>query len=270
MKISPRELENYLPGREIFPETMPRYPNLWFFVDDRLALRNRYNYAILLVVRLLEQHLGMKDDFLTGVDNHIVYHLLSPQREGSDFQMRLGPFHPYGDSGVDFHHHQVHARFYVDPFHENDTYAITIPSGPAIPSGPGGPNDHDTTGERRYLVCAASVHYEVSTEDPLHPYVDSCPLCGITGAYDLQIDPESEDYCVKIHDPIGLELMLNGTVRGNRIYEDRARPYTSLGDLAGRLEDVDVQIMEIEPEQYEPRRMGFVFAVPKQPKEPTG
>jgi phosphoribosyl 1,2-cyclic phosphate phosphodiesterase len=57
-------------------------------------------------------------------------------------------------------------------------------------------------------------HFEVSTEEPTHPYVDACPVCGLTGEYAFVIDPRSQDYCLKVHDPLGVELLLHGTIRG--------------------------------------------------------
>ena len=97
------------------------------------------------------------------------------------------------------HGHQVHARFYVSGLISagRTRQVVRLDDG-----------GHDV------FLVPASVHYEVSTEDPLHPYEDSCPLCGITAEYDVPVDPASQDYCVKIHDPLGLEVLLHGTVRG--------------------------------------------------------
>jgi hypothetical protein len=83
------------------------------------------------------------------------------------------------------------------------------------------------------MMVAASVHYEVATGDPLHPYVDSCPACGITGDYAMRIDPASQDYCLKIHDPLGLEFLLHGTIRGERVPGGGGIPARCADDLRG-------------------------------------
>ena len=41
--------------------------------------------------------------------------------------------------------------------------------------------------QKDFFLFSASVHYEVAAEDMIQPYKDSCPLCGITGKYDMPI-----------------------------------------------------------------------------------
>jgi hypothetical protein len=245
MNLKPFELEDVLPPHDVFPSSMPRYPNLWFFVEDKLVLRRQYQYAVRLIVQTLEQQLHMVDDFVTGIQSEFVRHLFGNPSEGADFQMRVGPFHPYVDSERPerSHRHQVHSRFYVTPLIDSGSYEANLSS------------DRTT----RYLVIAASVHYEVATEDPLHPYVDSCPMCGITGGYDVPIQPDSEDYCIKIHDPLGIEFILHGTIRGEHYPEDVTRPYTSISDLACGTETMKWEIIEFAPKCMEPAAIGCVF-----------
>jgi len=185
-----------LPPRGIFPVEAPRYPNLWFLVSEKLALRREYLYALRWLMGLLERELGLRDTFESGLENGNLLRLLENPGEGSDFQARMGPFQPYTDAATPAlsHRHQVHARFYVSPL---------------IQSGHGRIDGS--------LVIPASVHYEVATEEPVHPYVDTCPLCGITGEYALPVDRKSQDYCQKIHDPLGLEAILYGRIRGREI-----------------------------------------------------
>jgi hypothetical protein len=249
LSVDPADLDWLLPPREIFPATMPRYPNLWFLVDDRLAIRNRYEYAVEFVVKALEHQLGMNDDFLTGIRNHIAYHWLSPAAEGSDFQMRLGPFHPYTHpERVDYsHRHQVHARFYLTSLVESSRYSLQLPD----------------QLDRRYLALAASVHYEVATEDLPHPCVDSCPMCGTTGDYDVHIEPGSQDYCIKIHDPLGLEFLLHGTVRGETFPEDSRRPCSSLAEISNTSHNSQWALIEISPERLEPVKLGCAIVSPR-------
>ena len=243
MNVDPAELERALPPRDIFPDTMPRYPNLWFLVEDAVALRRQYQYAVRLVVQTMEQQLRMVDDFQSGIENHALRHLLGIPREGSDFQMRSGPFHPQDDRNpLLAHRHQVHARFYISPLMSNDATEIHL------------------RGDRtRYLVLAASVHYEVCTEDSTHPYVDSCPRCGITGEYEVEIRPESEDYCVKIHDPLGIEFILHGTIRGQSYLEAAPRPCTSIADLARSATSPRWETFQFAPKELEPLTVGCVF-----------
>jgi len=243
MNIDPAALESVLPARDIFPDLMPRYPNLWFFVEKSVALRRQYKYAVQLVVRNLEKQLRMIDNFQEDVENHALRHLLGIPAEGSDFQMRSGPYHPYSHKDpLIAHRHQVHARFYVTSLMNSGADQIQIPGG---------------TGD--YFAIAASAHYEVCTEDPAHPYVDSCPLCGITGEYDVEVRPESEDYCVRIHDPLGIEFMLHGTIRGQSYIESSPRPCTSLADLSRNVTAQRWEAVQFTPQELEPLTMGCVF-----------
>ncbi len=94
----------------------------------------------------------------------------------------------------------------------------------------------------------------------MHPYADDCPLCGITGQYDVPIDRESQDYCVKIHDPLGLELLLHGRIRGNRVSWEEGREVISVSDLADSL---NCRIEEHDLRGGEPRRLARVYLSPK-------
>jgi len=193
-----------LPPRSIFPSEMPRYPNLWFFIDRKLALRKQYNYAIRLVMSILEKELNLKDDFVNDIQNHNLYHLLNRPREGSDFQARIHPLQQYNDykNPVNSHSHQVHARFYISSVYNKGSHIQKLTKwGKDI----------------EYFLIPVSVHYEVTTEEPLHPYADFCPYCGITNTYDVPINRESQDYCLKIHDPLGLEYLIHGKIRGKDI-----------------------------------------------------
>ncbi|MCX7029571.1 MAG: hypothetical protein NTU62_05560, partial [Spirochaetes bacterium] len=66
-----------------------------------------------------------------------------------------------------------------------------------------------------------------------HPYVDDCPVCGLTGAYAFAIDRRGQDYCLRVHDPLGLELLLHGTVRGVAATWPDGRPVAALSRLEG-------------------------------------
>ncbi|MBW7462012.1 hypothetical protein K0U00_48975, partial [Paenibacillus sepulcri] len=118
--------------------------------------------------------------------------------EGCDaFARRRGlqPVH-LGPDGARSHDHCVHLRFYYSPL-----YA-------------GNPVE---TAEGRYYQVAASVHYEVDRPKKFHPYVDECPYCGCTGEYEAYMGGTIKDKNEKVHDPLGVELILYGTIRGEAI-----------------------------------------------------
>lgn len=208
-----------LPPRDIFPAGMPRYPNVWFFVPTDLALRGEYHYALRLLDRLLDERLRLRDSFHDDVRNPGLLRLIGGPGEDSDYQARIGPLAQWdgsGAEGVPSHAHQLHARFYVSPLVRAGLAEAVITM---------------TGGARTCFCIPASVHFEVATEEPTHPYVDACPVCGLTGAYAFAIDRRSQDYCLKVHDPLGVELLLHGTVRGVAATWPDGRPAAALGSL---------------------------------------
>ncbi len=243
----PNLLIDRLPGREIFPKEMPRYPNLWFYVDSSFLLRPNYKYAVSFLAVLLENYLGMADDFvLPATTNPNILRLSSDPGERSDFQSRIGPLQHYHDPDNPrrSHTHQVHARWYATPLKAAHAEKQVVSDGE----------------EEITLFCIpASVHYEVATEDPLHPYADECPLCGITGDYDVPIEPDSEDYCIKIHDPLGLEFLVHGTVRGHEVIGNDCGRIRSLTDLSNYF---DCSIHEQRVEGTEPLRLALIILRP--------
>jgi len=236
-----KEMLADLPPRNIFPADMPRYPNLWFFVDPALLPRPEYAYAIRFLVRLTETQLGLRDTFVREVENPQVVRLLSRPGEGSDWQARIGPLQFYQDPRNPSlsHSHQLHARFYVSPLIANPDFSLAA-----------APED----GARLFAI-PASVHYEVATEEPLHPYVDTCPLCGITGEYEVPVDRERQDYCLKIHDPLGLEFLLHGKIRGRPVLGADGGRIPAFADLAGLYA---LRIREGQPGGPDPLRMAAV------------
>jgi hypothetical protein len=190
---------------------------------------------------------GLRDTFTDDVENPGLARLLGEPGEGADFQARIWPLAPFVDPGGPrrSHGHQVHARFYVSPLLRSGAARRVV-----------------TLDGHAYDVFAipVSVHYEVSTEDPLHPYADECPLCGITGDYLVPIDPASQDYCVKIHDPLGLEVLLKGTIRGKQALDASRRPVRCAGELAGPW---TCAVRQDEQAAGEPLRLGRVFLLPQ-------
>jgi hypothetical protein len=206
-------------------------------------LRGQHAYALRFLIEILEQRLELQDNIVQGIENHNLFHLLSNPGEGSDFQARIGPVQRFEDKENPdrSHWHQLHSRFYISP-----VTAAGMEQRRMLFDGD----------EKEFFLFAANVHYEVATEEPLHPYVDCCPFCGITGTYDLPIDRESQDYCVKIHDPLGLELLLYGKIRGQPVKWDKGNPVRSLSDL---VDSWNCRIEEFLQDQGEPRRLATVF-----------
>ena len=75
-----------------------------------------------------------------------------------------------------------------------------------------------TNSERAYYRVGASVHYEVEHSNPNHAGVEGCPTCGRTGEY-AALQGNLVDL---VHDPLGLELVLTGKIRGEVVrFEDQ-------------------------------------------------
>ena len=76
------------------------------------------------------------------------------------------------------------------------------------------------------------MHYEVEHFNPSHADVESCPICGRTGEYAALEGNMVE----QAHDPLGLELLLTGKIRGEVVrFEDwERRPVGSVRRSAYR------------------------------------
>jgi glycerophosphoryl diester phosphodiesterase len=88
-----------LPARRVFEP--PSYPNVWFYVDDRLAPSQ--DQAVRWLTGWLRDRCGIVDDFWAPQES-----------EGCDAQARLGHVQPWRDatdpgSG---HAHDLHVRYY--------------------------------------------------------------------------------------------------------------------------------------------------------------
>ncbi|GAK59497.1 hypothetical protein U27_06482 [Candidatus Vecturithrix granuli] len=179
-----------LPAKDIFPNTAVRYPNLWILVSERLAAN--YWRALKFAVERLEESAEMFNDY--GY-----FHTA----EGCDAvgRRRGLSYVELGENGEFSHDHELHLRFYTHALRELSP--VTIDGLP-------------------YYPIAISVHFEVDRPAYLHPYVDDCPVCGCTGEYAQYDDPAARNRASnlkneRIHDPLGLEAALYGTIRGKRI-----------------------------------------------------
>jgi len=183
--------EFQLPAKAAFDSTMPRYPNLWFYVDASLA--RSYEEAVKLVTESLRQAMRLRE-FYGPFDNP----------EGCDFEARLEHLQPWEqrEHRALQHSHAFHMRYYYTALARQKLDRVRI-------GEPGG--------ERDFFRFAASVHYEVEHTNPNHADVEICPICGRTGDY-----RELKGNLVElVHDPLGLELVMTGKIRGETVrFED--------------------------------------------------
>ena len=180
-----------LPPKSAFDPSMPRYPNLWFYIDASLA--QSYESAVKLVTEQLRRAMRLRE-FYGPFDNP----------EGCDFEVRLEHLQPWEEREHRAlqHSHAFHMRYYYTSLARKklDRVKVTAPDG-----------------ERNFFRFAASVHYEVEHTNPNHADVEMCPICGRTGEY-----RELKGNLVElVHDPLGLELVMTGKIRGEKVrFED--------------------------------------------------
>ena len=195
-----------LPPKTLFDRSMPRYPNAWFYIDASLA--PAYDLAVKLVTDGLREGMRLREYF-GPFDNP----------EGCDFETRLEHLQPWEDRAHRAlqHSHAFHMRYYHSALARQKAERVELAT-----SG----------GSRPFYRFAASVHYEVEHTNPNHADVESCPICGRTGEYGALRGNLVE----MVHDPLGLELLLNGTIRGDVVkFEDYGqREVGSIAALASR------------------------------------
>jgi len=215
-----------LPARAVFEP--PSYPNVWFYIDDRLAPSQ--GEAVRWLTGWLRDRCGIVDDFGRPKNP-----------EACDAQARLGRVQPWpaaADPALG-HAHDLHVRYYHVALRQR--------------------------GEERagaFFRFAASVHYEVEDEHPRHPYVDECPRCGRTGE-----DAGAADLFADVHEPLGLELLCYGTVRGERIHRVDGTPVTGLLALA---ETHDLTIERLSPSRPDMNVAALAVVLIRPRLEPGG
>lgn len=111
--------------------------------------------------------------------------------EGADLALSIENLQPWTSVGRLSHDHAVHIRFFWRRLEDQQAHRTN-------------------TGDWR---VAASIHYEVEHANPLHADVEVCPFCGRTGVY----AKKEGNLVERVHDPLGLELLLWGTIRGERV-----------------------------------------------------
>ena len=180
-----------LPPKTAFDKSMPRYPNVWFYIDASLA--QTYEQAVKLVTEQLRQAMRLRE-YYGPFDNP----------EGCDFEVRLEHLQPWEvrEHRALQHSHAFHMRYYYTSLTRQKLDRIKL----GVPGS-----------EREFFRFAASVHYEVEHTNPNHADVEICPICGRTGEYrDLK-----GNLVELVHDPLGLELVMTGKIRGETVrFED--------------------------------------------------
>ena len=190
--LSESSLDDFqLPPKSAFDSTMPRYPNVWFYVDASLA--PIYDAAVKLVTANLRNAMRLRE-FYGPFDNP----------EGCDFEVRLEHLQPWEvrEHRALQHSHAFHMRYYYSALAKQKLDQVKLKA----------PN-----GERVFYRFGASAHYEVEHTNPNHADVEICPICGRTGDYkDLK-----GNLVELVHDPLGLELLQTGKIRGEVVrFED--------------------------------------------------
>jgi len=193
-------LDPQLPPKSVFPESAPRYPNLWFYLDTRQA--STYEAAVKRVTEHLRLTMRLRE-----------YRGPFTNAEGCDFEARIEHLQPWEDPAHRAlqHSHAFHIRYYYTPLLQKKLHRVRLAD------------------NRDYWRFAASVHYEVEHTNPNHADVESCPICGRTGDY----AGLSGNLVEMVHDPLGLELVLTGKIRGQAVrHEDfDERPVAGIGGL---------------------------------------
>ena len=221
-----------LPPKAVFDRAMPRYPNVWFHVDT--ALVDSYGAAVRLVA-----------DQLRGPMRLIEDHGPFTNAEGCDFEVRLEHLQPWeSDAHRPLQHsHAFHMRYYHSALEKQQLDQVTLRA---------------PTGDRRFYRVAASAHYEVEHTNPNHADVEICPVCGRTGEYqDLK-----GNLVEMVHDPLGVELLLNGTIRNQPVlFEEDRSEVAGIRSLGSRFA-VQQQVFAATSGDKNTLRIGVVVLAP--------
>jgi len=223
-----------LPPKSVFDPTMPRYPNVWFYVDASLA--TSYQAAVKLVTENLRKAMRLRE-FYGPFDNP----------EGCDFEVRLEHLQPWEvrEHRALQHSHAFHMRYYYSAMARQKLDQVRLKT----------PN-----GERLFYRFGASAHYEVEHTNPNHADVEICPICGRAGEYkDLK-----GNLVELVHDPLGLELLQTGKIRGEVVRFDDWEQ-REVGSVATLKDRFSIQQLTFPAQSGDKNtlRIGVVLLAPK-------
>ena len=231
--VKTASLETYrLPEKSVFDTAMPRYPNVWFYVDRALA--DSYRAAVRLVVDQIRSPMRLRED-----------HGPFSNPEGCDFEVRLEHLQPWADTAHRplQHAHAFHMRYYHSALARQNLEQVTLET---------------VDGQRQFFRIAASAHYEVEHTNPNHADVETCPICGRTGEYADLVGNLVE----RVHDPLGLELLFNGTIRNEPVkFEDDLQDVVGLRSMRGRFA-MQQQVFGTHRHDQNTLRIGIVVVAP--------
>ena len=231
--VAAASLEDYrLPPKAVFDAAMPRYPNVWFYVDSSLV--DSYSAAVRLVADQSRGPMRLRED--RGP-------FTNP--EGCDFEVRLEHLQPWEtDTHRALQHaHAFHMRYYHSALEKQGLEQVSLKT---------------ADGERRFYRVAASAHYEVEHTNPNHADVEMCPICGRTGEY----QDVKGNLVEMVHDPLGVELLFSGTIRGRRVtFEDDLESVGGIGTLGNRFA-VQQQVFPAASGDRNTLRIGLVVVGP--------
>jgi hypothetical protein len=141
------------------------------------------------------------------------------------------------------HAHAFHMRYYHSALEKQKLEVVSL---------------RTASGNRRFYRVAASAHYEVEHTNPNHADVEMCPFCGRTGEY----QDVKGNLVEMVHDPLGVELLLNGTIRNQPvIFEDDRRDVGGIRSLHGRFA-VQQQVFAAARGDRNTLRIGVVVLAP--------
>jgi hypothetical protein len=180
----------HLPPKTVFDTSMPRFPNVWFYVDASLAASHKG--AVDLVTQGLRNALRLPE-YYPPFDNP----------EACDFEVRVEHLQPWIERTQRNlqHAHAFHLRYYYSALAAKKLDKVKLDRGGRA---------------KEFYRLATSVHYEVEHANPHHADVEHCPICGRMGEY----GEVKGNLVEQVHDPLGLELLLKGTIRGVTVHHE--------------------------------------------------
>ena len=106
-----------LPPKSVFDPSMPRYPNVWFYIESSLA--PTFDAAVKAVTDRLREAMRLRE-FFPPFDNP----------EGCDFETTLEHLQPWLDRRTPAlqHAHAFHMRYYFSALAKQNATTIELPT----------------------------------------------------------------------------------------------------------------------------------------------